>query len=142
MMRTGLAFCALPEVKRILSGEQTQLVFTRQELARATGAGGLLHLAGVLAAKKAFLKAAGQPDFQPVSLIATRILSSGCPVLTVRSRFLRNLLTGSSISLSISHTREVAVAFCLLYADKPGDRCQKKALGKRKQPSSLAKASA
>ncbi|MCM8815164.1 MAG: 4'-phosphopantetheinyl transferase superfamily protein [Candidatus Omnitrophica bacterium] len=69
-----------------------------------------VRMAGCLAAKFAFIKASSffkPPDINKIRIIHTR---SGKPSVIVDKKYLEEY----SISVSISHTRSVAVALCVI----------------------------
>ncbi|MCM8770195.1 MAG: hypothetical protein NC911_11145 [Candidatus Omnitrophica bacterium] len=118
MIQTGLAFCEVSFIRRALKTSRREDFFAREELAWVTGARQAIHLAGVLAAKKAFLQALGCPEFSRLSEIVVEFLSNGCPTLQVKSSTLKKILRGKKISLSISHTKNIATGLALVYLDR------------------------
>ena len=82
-----------------------------------------LRLAGRIAAKEALLKAIGTGlrgfSWQELEIIAD---AAGAPVLRAHGRFARALAERgvSRVHLSISHTKEYAVALAILEGGTPG----------------------
>ncbi|MCX7705158.1 MAG: 4'-phosphopantetheinyl transferase superfamily protein [bacterium] len=68
-----------------------------------------VHLAGILAAKLAFIKASSSFEI-PLKKIEVKHDKSGKPVILSNSKKLKNY----SISVSISHTKSMAVALCVI----------------------------
>lgn len=69
-----------------------------------------LHLAGCLAAKIAFIKACSVFEIPFINKIEIRHRSSGKPYVFFRD----NKPEDFSVSLSISHTKSIAVALCVI----------------------------
>ncbi len=118
MIRTGLAFCEVSFIRKVLAEKKEKKFFTSQELARGNHLSRAVHLSGVLAAKKAFLDALQKPGFQPLNQINIHSLTTGCPVLQTDCPSLKSALRKKKVCISISHTRKTGVAFCLIYSRK------------------------
>lgn len=70
-------------------------------------------LIGKIAAKKAFFKTIGlKEDFKKIEI---RNLKSGRPFVEIKDKELKKVLKDKKISLSISHTKDIAVAVCIIY---------------------------
>lgn len=63
--------------------------------------------------KKAFFKTIGlKEDFKKIEI---RNLKSGRPFVEIKDKELKKVLKDKKISLSISHTKDIAVAVCIIY---------------------------
>ncbi len=114
-MNCGLATANRREVTRIVKARRKTTVFARAEVAGVSGPAATINLAGKLAAKKAVLEALDLSG--RLSLTAVRIVQgpSGKPGVVINHPSLRRRTSGYRISLSISHTKNTAVACCLIY---------------------------
>lgn len=74
-------------------------------------------LIGKIAAKKAFFKIIDfqKNDFKKIEI---RNLKSGRPFIEIKDKELKKILKNKKISLSISHTKDIAVAVCIIYDKK------------------------
>ena len=111
MIRSGLELVETREIETLLSGNAARCSFTAAELVESGGRP--VTLAGKPAAKRALLKALGLR--LPLAAIGVGKDTSRKPSFTRVPAALRKTLGAGSISLSISHTDTLAVAFCLVY---------------------------
>lgn len=73
----------------------------------------ILSLLGKIAAKKAFFKSLGMDgNFKKIEV---RNNSSGKPYIEIKDEKLKERLKNKKIKISISHTKDLAVAVCLIY---------------------------
>lgn len=92
----------LSEIDRFFTDEEKDIISSHK----------IRNIAGRIAAKKAFFKSFGiEEDFKKIQIKKT---SSGKPFVEVIDENLKDLLKNSSISISISHTEDVAVAICII----------------------------
>lgn len=96
-------------------------VFQRRELfspSETSFCKNAVTLAGNLAAKKAFLSCLDIRNGQAVPfypLVEVKRSPVNRPFIEIRDSSLREKIGDRSISLSISHTRDIAVAVCIIY---------------------------
>ncbi|MCM8833189.1 MAG: 4'-phosphopantetheinyl transferase superfamily protein [Candidatus Omnitrophica bacterium] len=76
----------------------------------------LISLIGKIAAKKAFLKCLGLKD--DYKKIEVKNSNSGKPYLEIIDKTLKKKLKNKKFSISISHTKNLAIAVCLIYERK------------------------
>ncbi|MCS7181415.1 MAG: hypothetical protein NZ891_08735 [bacterium] len=73
----------------------------------------LISLIGKVALKKAFFKCLGiKEDFKKIKI---KKLTSGKPIIEIKDKTLKKILRNKKVSVSISHTKDIAVAICLIY---------------------------
>lgn len=73
----------------------------------------ILSLLGKIAAKKAFFKSLGMNgNFKKIEV---RNNYSGKPYIEIKDEKLKERLKNKKIKISISHTKDLAVAVCLIY---------------------------
>ena len=113
MTKLSIDLQALSEIKQ-LSASQKAEIFTIFELSDNND----LTLAGKLAAKKAFLKCLSISTKYYATLypnIEIKRLDSGRPFIETSSPLLLKKLSKHKISISISHTKDIAIAVCIIY---------------------------
>ena len=130
MIKTALEIVELSEIKKTIKENSLESFFTSFELkkyqvgrpadlinqAPTEKNFNLVHLAGKLAAKKAFLNAFDKErEYKKVEI---KNSPSGKPAINVLDTNLKNEISDYEISISISHTKNIAVAFCLIYDKK------------------------
>lgn len=117
MIQLSIGIKTLSDVAGLSSCRRRE-VFTPEEISGSSS----LTLAGKFAAKQAFLKSLGiSPPFYPLyKHIEIKNTPLNRPFIETRDRTLLDKLKGRKISVSISHTKEIAVAACLLYGSKEG----------------------
>ncbi|MFN4226800.1 MAG: hypothetical protein ACK4F0_01485 [Candidatus Ratteibacteria bacterium] len=72
-----------------------------------------ISLIGKIAAKKAFFKCIDNNyDFKKIEI---RNLPSGRPYIEILDDRLKKKLENKKIDISISHTKDIAIAICLIY---------------------------
>jgi len=114
MIKTALEIVESSELKKFLKERSLESFFTPSELKNSQN--DLVNLAGKLAAKRAFFNAfEREQDYKKIEI---KNLSSGKPVIKVLDADLKNEISNYEISISISHTKNIAVAFCLIYDKK------------------------
>lgn len=116
MIKTALEIVESSELKKFLKKRSLESFFTSSELKNSQN--DLLHLAGKLAAKRAFFNAFERE--RGYKKIEIKNSSSGKPVINVLDADLKNEISDYKISISISHTKSIAVAFCLICDIKNG----------------------
>lgn len=73
----------------------------------------LISLVGKIAVKKAFFKCLGiDENFKKIEV---KNLPSGKPYIEIKDEKLKKKLLNKKIDISISHTKDIAVAICLIY---------------------------
>ena len=74
----------------------------------------LISLIGKIAVKKAFFKCLGicNGDFKKIEI---KNYPSGKPYIEIKDEKLKEMLKNKKIKISISHTKDLAVAVCLIY---------------------------
>ena len=97
-------------LRRCLTAEEKAYLAERGRMAAAS-------LAGIWAAKEAALKALGVGISLPLTEVGVRHLESGRPVYELSGKALA-LARGGSLSLSISHEGDMAMAFCVWSGQK------------------------
>ncbi|HOK56964.1 MAG TPA: 4'-phosphopantetheinyl transferase superfamily protein [bacterium] len=76
----------------------------------------LISLIGKVAAKKAFFKCIGvNENFKKIEI---KNSPSGKPYIEIKDEKLKEVLKDKRIEISISHTKNIAVAICLVYERK------------------------
>jgi phosphopantetheinyl transferase (holo-ACP synthase) len=87
-------------------------IFTTSELSHSSN----ITLAGKLAAKAAFLRNAGFSDFaEHYKKVVVDKTFSGRPFLKIFDASIMGKISDFKTSVSISHTKDTAVAICILY---------------------------
>ena len=109
MIKLSIETKKLEDIEKV--SEKIERFFTEQERS-----GSKITLAGKLAAKDAFLKNIGiaQPG-RFYNKIEVDRMPSGRPFIRVLEQKLSRKLSGYRSSISISHTKDEAVAICILY---------------------------
>ncbi|HNS33132.1 MAG TPA: 4'-phosphopantetheinyl transferase superfamily protein [bacterium] len=112
MTRLSIEIQNLSDIKK-LTGPQRDEIFTSGELFGSSE----LTLAGKMAAKKAFLKCLGMLSANniPYNRIEVKRSSGRRPFIETSDTLLLKKFTGRKISISISHTKDIAIAVCILY---------------------------
>jgi len=114
MIQLSTGVKALEEI-RILSVIQKEKLFTAGELSSSSD----LTLAGKLAAKEAFLKSLSiQEHASFYKKIEVKSSPVRKPFIETSEKDLLEKVGNRRISVSISHTDDIAVAVCLLYDEK------------------------
>ncbi len=73
----------------------------------------LISLLGKIAAKKAFFKILDiEEDFKKIEI---KNSASGKPSIKIKDEDLKKKLKNKKIKISISHTKNLAIAICLIY---------------------------
>lgn len=112
MISTGFGFISVKNITGIMeNSSKTYQFFTPSELDYCNKyKENYVSLAGILAAKLAFLKASPFLKKPSIKEIEVRHDESGKPFISINNQKIKNY----SISVSISHTKSVAVAFCVV----------------------------
>ncbi len=72
-----------------------------------------ISLVGKVAVKKAFFKAVGiKKEYKKIEV---KKANSGRPYILIKDEEIKEKLKNRKISISISHTKDIAVAVCLIY---------------------------
>jgi len=121
MVRCGLAIVETDEILALSARGALGTLFSDREI-RESGSR-RTTLAGKLAAKRALEKALGcRLSFSRISVVRE---ATGKPVFACLPDRLAARLRRQSLTLSISHTDTLAVAFCLVY-DRAGGAIPKR----------------
>ena len=124
MLTTGVDIIEIPRIKQTLDryGQRfLNRIFTPDEIAYCHGRAP--NLAGRFAAKEATMKALGTGvrgvSWKDIEVVRAE---SGAPSVKLHGRAQKRAerLQVSEISLSISHSREYAVAFVVIRSESPG----------------------
>lgn len=72
-----------------------------------------ISLIGKVVLKRAFFKCLGiKEDFKKIEI---KKLKSGRPIVKIKDRNLKKMFKNKKIVASISHTKDIAIAVCLIY---------------------------
>ncbi|MCX8082307.1 MAG: 4'-phosphopantetheinyl transferase superfamily protein [bacterium] len=116
MIKHSIEIKKLEDIKTI--SKKIDNIFTEEEQKSNK-----ITLTGKFAAKDAFLKNIGiVPSERFYKKIEIGKMSSGRPFIKILDTNLSNKIAGYKISLSISHTKEEAVAICILYKTNNGKK--------------------
>ena len=118
-MKVGIDVIELERLKEI-SENKTKLskIFTVNEIEYFNKfSEKLSHIAGFFCAKEAFVKAFGTGFGENVSPLDIEILheDSGKPFVNLLSAKLLNSLNQNKIEISISHSKTIATAICIIF---------------------------
>ncbi len=109
MISTALERIHIRSIDFLIKNNLAQRFFTSGEIEYSKRfKDSSIHLAGCLAAKLAYLKASSGIHQSPFKKIKIKHNSNGKPFLFFEDKKI------SSCSISISHTKSVAVAFCII----------------------------
>jgi len=113
MIKASLKFVEIQEIKKIFQENSLYKFFTSSEIPNPIRKTSFTNLAGKLAGKKSFLDAIGENvKFNELEIIN---ISSGRPKIKILNPKLKNKINLNKISISISHTKFLAVAVCVIY---------------------------
>lgn len=115
VMGIGLDLCAIDRMQAHVADERfLQRFFTETErlYIRSKGRVAAASLAGIFAAKEAFLKAVGTGLSIPLTDVGVTHTSLGQPVYALTGRAAEIVGTGS-VMLSITHEENAAAAVCI-----------------------------
>jgi len=111
MIKLSIETKKLEEIE-VLSPHLLDCLFSIEELSRSNN----ITLAGKLAAKTAFLRNAGLSVFsEHYKKVEVRKTPSGRPFIKILDTPLSEKIKGLKTSISISHTKDTAIAVCILY---------------------------
>jgi phosphopantetheine--protein transferase-like protein len=111
MIKISIETKRLEEIE-VLSSQQLDNLFTKEELSCSNKT----TLTGKLAAKTAFFRNAGLSCFtEDYKKVEVGKKSSGRPFLNLLDTSLSEKVSGFKTAISISHTKDTAVAICILY---------------------------
>lgn len=113
MIKLSIETKKLEEIEGLAPGRLNGL-FTQEELSRSNN----ITLAGKLAAKTAFLRNAGLSRFsEHYKKVEIGKTPSGRPFIKILDAPLSEKISDFKTSVSISHTKDTAIAVCVLYSD-------------------------
>ena len=118
-MKVGIDAIELERFKEIsLDKNKLSKIFTQNEIdyinkfSEKTS-----HISGFFCAKEAFVKALGSGFGKNITPIDIEVLhmSSGKPYLNILSESVKEEIKNSSVEISISHSKTIATAICIIY---------------------------
>lgn len=118
----GLDLCLISRMEELAEDERfLARYFTGEEAAyiKSRGASAAQTMAGIFAAKEAFVKALGVGISLPMRDIGVTHMPSGQPCYALTGKA-AELAQGSTCMLSITHEGDMAAAVCMIMA---GSRC-------------------
>ena len=118
-MRVGLDMCGISRMEEHAQDERfLNRFFTAEEAAYIASKGSMAAqtVAGIFAAKEAFVKALGTGFDGSVSIREIEILhdNNGAPYYNLNGNALLMVKEKAKVKLTISHTETDAIAFCLI----------------------------
>lgn len=118
-MKVGIDTIELERFKDISKDElKLKKVFTKNEIEYFNQfSEKLSHISGFFCAKEAFVKALGTGFYKNCTPIDIEILhdENGKPFINVLSKEILDSLNNSKIEISISHSKTIATAICIIY---------------------------
>ncbi len=115
MIKLSIETKKLEEIER-LEPQRLKGLFTPEELSRSNK----ITLAGKLAAKTAFLRNAGLSGLsEHCRKVEIGKAPSGRPFIKILDTPLSEKISEFKTSVSISHTKDTAIAVCVLYNENP-----------------------